>query len=58
MGWQRDRTPHFVIFVVWSAVVVSWWVVAAWGKKSHLGLAEISSIGCLVGGRQGHRQKA
>ena len=47
-GGRRDRTPHFVIFVVWSAVVVSWWVVAAWGKKSHLGLAEISSIACLV----------
>ena len=44
----RDRTPHFVIFIGWSDVVVSGWLVVAWGKKSYLGLAEISSIACLV----------
>ena len=54
---RRDRTPNFVIFVVWSAVVVSWWVVAAWDKKSHLGLAEISSIACLVHSGMGGGQR-
>ena len=44
----RDRTTHFVISVIWSAVVVSRWVVATWGKKSYLKLSEISSIACMV----------
>ena len=24
--WGRDRNPNFVIFVVWSALIVSGWV--------------------------------
>ena len=47
-GRERDRAPHFVIFVVWSALVVGGWVVAAWGKKSYLGPAEISTTVYLV----------
>ena len=45
---RRRRTPHFVIFVVWSVVVVSGRVVAPWDKNSYLGLAKISSIASLV----------
>ena len=45
---ERERAPYFVIFVVWSALVVGGWVVAAWGKKSYLGSAEISSTVYLV----------
>ena len=44
----RDRTPHFVIFVVWIVLVVGRWVMVAWGKKSYLGPAEISSVAYLV----------
>ena len=29
----RDRTPYFVIFVVWIPLFVGGWVVAAWGKN-------------------------
>ena len=28
----RDRRPNFVIFVVWSALIVNGLVVVAWGK--------------------------
>ena len=44
----RDRTPDFVIFVVWIVLVVGRWVMVAWGKKSYLGPAEISSVAYLV----------
>ena len=44
----RDRRPNFVIFVVWSALIVSRWVVVAWSRKSCLGPAEISSFVFLV----------
>ena len=30
---RRDRRPNCVIFVVWSAVTVSDWVVVAWRRK-------------------------
>ena len=36
------------IFVVWSVLVVGRRVVAAWGRKSYLGPAEISSVANLV----------
>ena len=45
---RRDRGPHFVIFVVWSALIVNEWVVVAWGRKSYLGPDEISSFVYLV----------
>ena len=44
----RDRRPNFVIFVVWSALIVGRWVVVAWSRKSCLGPAEISSFVFLV----------
>ena len=36
------------IFVVWSVLVVGKRVVAAWGRRSYLGPAEISSVANLV----------
>ena len=42
--WGRDRRPDFVIFVVWSALIVDGWVVMAWSKKSCLGPAAILSF--------------
>ena len=44
----RDRRPNFVIFVVWSALIVGRWVVVAWSRKSCLGPVEISSFVFLV----------
>ena len=44
----RDRRPNFVIFVVWSALIVGRWVVVAWSRKSCLGPAEISSFVFLI----------
>ena len=40
----RDRSPHFVIVVVWSALVFGRWLVAARGRKYYLGPAETLSI--------------
>ena len=34
----------FVIFVVWSALIFSRWLMVAWGKKSSFGLTEISRM--------------
>ena len=48
---------HFVTFIVWSAVVVSGWVVAAWGRKSYLEMVEMSSITYLVHFKDGGRVK-
>ena len=42
---KEKQTPHF-IFVVWSALVVGGCLMAAWGRKSYLGPAEISSVVC------------
>ena len=39
-----DKRPNFVIFVVWSALNVDGLVVVGWGRKSCLGLPEISSM--------------
>ena len=44
---KENQTPHF-IFVVWSALVVDGCLMAAWGRKSYLGLAEISSIIIII----------
>ena len=40
----RDRRSNFVIFVVWSVLIVGRWVVVAWGINSYLGLAEKESF--------------
>ena len=45
---RRDRRFNFVIFVVWSSLIVDRWLVVAWGENSFLRLAEISSLMFLV----------
>ena len=45
---MRDRRFNFVIFLVWSALIVDKWLVVAWGEKSCFGMAEISSLMFLV----------
>ena len=42
------ETEGLVIIVVWSALIVSRWVVVAWGRTFCLGLVEISSLVFLV----------
>ena len=42
---KEKQTPHF-IFVVWTALVVDGCLMAAWGRASYLGPAEISSVVC------------
>ena len=48
---------NVVVFAVWSALIVSGWVVMAWCRKPYLGPAEISSLyipGIIRGlGKQG-----
>ena len=45
----RDRRPNFVIFVVWSALIVGGWVVLIWSRKSCLGSSLVCSRkSCLV----------
>ena len=36
----RNKRPSFVIFVIWSALTVSGWVVAAWDRRNCLGLVK------------------
>ena len=52
----RDRRSYFVIFVVWSALIVGGCVVVAWGRKSCLWLAAISSFVLLVLFKDGGRR--
>ena len=44
----RGRRSNFVIFVVWSALVVGGWVIVGWSRKSSLVPAEITSFVFLV----------
>ena len=44
----RDRRPNFVIFVVWSVLIVGWWVVVAWSRNFYLGPPESSFFVFLV----------
>ena len=44
----RGRRPNFVIFVVWSALIVGGWVMVPCSKKYCLGSAEILSFVFLV----------
>ena len=46
--WGRERRLNFVIFVVWSALIVRGWVVVGWSRKSCLEPAEISFF-CVPG---------
>ena len=43
-----DKRPDLDIFVVWSALIVGGWVVLAWGRRSCLRQAVISSCVFLV----------
>ena len=45
---RGDRRFNFVIFVVWSAIIVGRWLVVAWGGNSCFSPAEISSLVLLV----------
>ena len=36
----RNRRPSFVIFVIWSALTVSGWVVVTWDRRTCLGLVK------------------
>ena len=44
----RERRPNFVIFVVWSALIVGKWYRWFGDRKSCLGQVEISSFVFLV----------
>ena len=52
----EDRRPHFVIFVVWKALIVLGCLVVAWGRESYLGPAEISCFVYLVQFKDGQRK--
>ena len=45
---RRDRQLNYVIFVVWSAIIVGRRLVVAWGGNFLFSLAEISSLVFLV----------
>ena len=52
----RDRRPHFVIVVVWKALIVGVCMVVAWGRKSYLAPVGISSFVFLIQFKDGgHR---
>ena len=52
---RRDRKFNFVIFVVWSSLIVDRLLVVAWGEKSCFRLAEISSLMFLVFFKDGNQ---
>ena len=53
----RDRRPHFVVVVVWKALIVGVCMVVAWGRKSYLAPVEISSSVFLIQFKDGgHRE--
>ena len=45
---RRERRPNFVIFVVWSSLIVGGWVKVARGRRSCLGPAENACFVFLV----------
>ena len=44
----RDRRPNFVIFVVWSTLIVGGWVVVKQGRRSCLRPTENTYLVFLV----------
>ena len=42
--WGERQKANFLIFVVWSALILGGWVLVAWGRNFYLGPAEISSF--------------
>ena len=51
--WGRERESNYVIFLVWSALIVGGGMVVAWSRNSCLGPAEIASFVLLVLFREG-----
>ena len=45
---RGDKRFNFVIFVVWSTIIVGRWLVVAWGGHSCFSLAEMSFLVFLV----------
>ena len=43
-NWGETEKPYFVIFVVWSYLIVGGWVVVPWTRKCCLGPADIASF--------------
>ena len=43
-NWGETEKPYFVIFVVWSSLIVGGWVVVPWTRKCCLGPADIASF--------------
>ena len=43
-NWGETEKPYFVIFVVWSSLIVGGWVVVAWTRECCLGPADIASF--------------
>ena len=39
-NWGETEKPYFVIFVVWSSLIVGGWVVVAWTRECCLGPAD------------------
>ena len=54
---RGDRRFNFVIFVVWSAIIVGRWLVVAWGGNSYFSLAGISSLVFVVLFKEGTQSK-
>ena len=52
----RHGRPNFVIFVVWSFIIVSGWVVELWSKKSYSEPVQNASIVFLVSLKNGGRR--
>ena len=42
--WGIGREPNFVIFLVWSAIIICAWMVVTRSRKSCLGPAEIATF--------------
>ena len=45
-----------LLFVVWSTLIVGWWVLVAWSRRSCLGPAEITPFVFLVLFKDGGRR--
>ena len=45
---ERNRRPSFVIFVVWSDLIVGRWLVVVWSRRFCLEPVEVASFLFLV----------
>ena len=55
-NWGETEKPYFVIFVVWSYLIVGGWVVVPWTRKCCLGPADIASFLFLLLFKDGERR--